>query len=57
MKGLFGRLADFWTSQPLFRKIYIYGIFFIGSFAVLGEFGEYLAGDILQREGGEFSSK
>lgn len=56
MKKLFGRLAAFWTSQPLFRKIYVYGILFIGSFAVLGEFGEYVAGDLLQRDGQEFSS-
>ena len=51
-----GRLADFWTSQPLFRKIYVYGILFIGSFAMLGEFGEYLAGDMLQSDGQDFSS-
>ena len=56
MKGCFGRLAEFWTSQPLFRKIYVYGIFFIGSFAMLGEFGEYVAGDMLQSDGQEFSS-
>lgn len=56
MKGCFGRLAEFWTSQPLFRKIYVYGIFFIGSFAMLGEFGEYVAGDLLQSGGQEFSS-
>ncbi|WP_294446439.1 ATP-binding protein [uncultured Mailhella sp.] len=56
MKGCFGRLAEFWTSQPLFRKIYVYGIFFIGSFAILGEFGEYVAGDMLQSGGQEFSS-
>lgn len=56
MKGCFGRLAEFWTSQPLFRKIYVYGIFFIGSFAMLGEFGEYVAGDLLQSDGQEFSS-
>ena len=56
MRGLFGRIAEFWTSQPLFRKIYIYGILFIGSFAMLGEFGEYVAGDMLQSDGQEFSS-
>ena len=56
MKRLFGRLEEFWTSQPLFRKIYIYGILFIGSFAMLGEFGEYAAGTILQSDGKEFSS-
>lgn len=56
MKGCLGRLAEFWTSQPLFRKIYVYGIIFIGSFAMLGEFGEYVAGDILQSDGQDFSS-
>lgn len=56
MKSLFGRLAAFWTSQPLFRKIYVYGILFIGSFAMLGEFGEYVVSDLLQSDGQEFSS-
>ncbi len=56
MKGCFGRVAEFWTSQPLFRKIYVYGILFIGSFAILGEFGEYVAGDMLQSGGQDFSS-
>lgn len=56
MKGCLGRLAEFWTSQPLFRKIYVYGIIFIGSFAMLGEFGEYVAGDLLQSDGQDFSS-
>lgn len=51
-----GRLATFWTSPSLFRKVYVYGMLFIGAFAVLGEFGEYVAGELLQRDGLEFSS-
>ncbi len=56
MKRLFRQFAEFWTTQSLFRKIYVYGILFIGSFAMLGEFGEYIVGDILQSDGEEFSS-
>ena len=51
-----GRMSAFWTSPSLFRKVYVYGILFIGAFAVLGEFGEYVAGEILQRDGLVFSS-
>lgn len=56
MKSLFGRLVAFWDSQSLFRKIYVSGFLFIGSFAILGEFGEYVASELLQRDGLEFSS-
>ncbi len=56
MKHLARRLLSFWSSQPLFRKIYVYGMLFIGSFAVLGEFGEYVAAELLQRDGLVFSS-
>ena len=56
MKKLRGTLSGFWDSLPLFRKIYICGILFIGSFAMLGEFGEYVASDLLQSSGNSFSS-
>ncbi len=56
MKSLFGRLVAFWDSQSLFRKIYVSGFLFIGSFAILGEFGEYVASELLQSDGLEFSS-
>ena len=56
MKKLRGTLSGFWDSLPLFRKIYICGILFIGSFAMLGEFGEYVASDLLKSSGNSFSS-
>ena len=56
MKMPRGPVSAFWASQPLFRKIYICGFLFIGSFAMLGEFGEYVAAEILQGEGLGFSS-
>ncbi|HJD97953.1 cell wall metabolism sensor histidine kinase WalK [Mailhella massiliensis] len=56
MRGAGERLASFWDALPLFRKIYICVVLFIGAFAMLGEFGEYVAGDLLQRGGESFSS-
>ncbi len=56
MNRMLRQIMQFWTSQPLFRKIYVYGILFIGSFAVLGEFGEYVAAELLQSDGLVFSS-
>ncbi len=56
MKRLYARLVAFWDSQPMFRKIYIYVFLFIAVFAILGEFGEYVAAEMLQSDGKVFSS-
>ena len=52
----FRRLVAFWNSQPLFRRLYICGILFIGAFALLGETGEHIASDILLNGSGQMLS-
>lgn len=56
MKSVYGRLAAFWGSQPLFRRLYICGILFIGAFALLGETGEHIASNILLNGSGQMLS-
>lgn len=56
MKNVCGRVAAFWRSQPLFRRLYIGGILFIGAFAFLGETGEHIVSDILLNGSGQMLS-
>ncbi len=44
-------IKEFWSAQPLFRKIYLCGMLFIGIFALMGETGEHIVSDILHENG------
>lgn len=56
MRRVCGRIAAFWTSQPLFRRLYVCGMLFIGAFAFLGETGEHIASNILLNGSGQMLS-
>ena len=56
MKNIMEKILQLWGRQPLFRKIYICGIAFIGSFAFLGESGEHIVSDLLMEGSGHMLS-